>query len=73
LIGRNGKHAVDTPVEVVSSLLAMVMWSLAIGTLLQMYRFGPIGTGFMCPVTPTATYFAAPKLLKRCVAHCLRI
>ena len=55
-------RAVDTPVEVVSSLLAMVIWSLAIGTFLQVYRFGPVGTGFMCPATPTATYFA-PSLL----------
>ena len=55
-------RAVDTPVEVVSSLLAMVIWSLAIGTFLQVYRIGPVGTGFMCPATPTATYFA-PSLL----------
>ena len=52
----------DTPVDVVSSLLAMVIWSLAIGTILQVYRIGPVGTGFMCPATPTATYFA-PSLL----------
>ena len=55
-------RAVDTPVEVVTSLLAMVIWSLAIGTFLQVYRIGPVGTGFMCPTTPTATYFA-PSLL----------
>jgi xanthine permease XanP len=55
-------RAVDTPVEVVTSLLAMVIWSLAIGTFLQVYRIGPVGTGFMCPATPTATYFA-PSLL----------
>src|SRR3954465_8111509 len=55
-------RAVDAPVEVVSSLLAMVIWSLAVGTFLQVYRLGPIGTGFMCPATTTATYFA-PSLL----------
>jgi xanthine permease XanP len=55
-------RAVDTPVDVVSSLLTMVIWSLAIGTFLQVYRIGPVGTGFMCPATPTATYFA-PSLL----------
>ena len=55
-------RAVDTPVEVVSSLLAMVIWSLAIGTFLQVYRIGPVGSGFMCPATPTATYLA-PSLL----------
>ena len=55
-------RAADTPVDVVSSLLAMVIWSLAIGTFLQVYRFGPVGSGFMCPATPTATYLA-PSLL----------
>ena len=55
-------RVVDTPVGVVSSLLTLVIWSLAIGTFLQVYRFGPIGTGFMCPATPTATYFG-PSLL----------
>ena len=55
-------RVVDTPVDVVSSLLSMVMWSLAIGTFLQVYRIGPVGTGFMCPATPTATYFA-PSLI----------
>lgn len=55
-------RAVDTPVDVVSSLLAMVIWSLAIGTFLQVYRLGPVGSGFMCPSTPAAAYFA-PSLL----------
>ena len=55
-------RAVDTPVEVVSSLLTMVIWTFALGTFLQVYRIGPVGTGFMCPATPTATYFA-PSLL----------
>jgi NCS2 family nucleobase:cation symporter-2 len=55
-------RTVDTPVEVLSSLIAMVIWSLAVATFLQVYRIGPVGTGFMCPATPTATYFA-PSLL----------
>ena len=55
-------RVVDTPVEVVSSVLTMVIWALAVGTFLQVYRIGPVGTGFMCPATPTATYFA-PSLL----------
>jgi xanthine permease XanP len=58
-------RAVDTPVEIVSSLLTMVMWSLAIGTFLQVYRIGPVGTGFMCPATPTATYFSSSLLAVR--------
>ena len=62
-------RAVNTPVEVVTSLLAMVIWSLAIGTFLQVYRIGPVGTGFMCPATPTATYFA-PSLLAVSLADC---
>src|SRR5262249_61507406 len=55
-------RAAATPVGVMSSLLTMVIWSLAVGTFLQVYRLGPVGTGFMCPATPTATYFA-PSLL----------
>jgi xanthine permease XanP len=55
-------RAVDTPVEIVSNLLGTGMLVLAVATFLQVYRIGPIGTGYMCPATFTATYFA-PSLL----------
>ena len=45
-----------------SELLAVAMLVLAFGTFLQVLRLGPIGSGYMCPSTFTATYFA-PSLL----------
>ena len=45
-----------------SDLLAVGMAVLAFATFLQVLRLGPIGSGYMCPSTFTATYFA-PSLL----------
>jgi xanthine permease XanP len=55
-------RAVDAPVETASNLLAIGMVVLGLATFLQAQRLGPVGTGFMCPATFTATYFA-PSLL----------
>ena len=55
-------RAVDTPVPVVSQLLAIGMLVLAIGTALQVTRLGPLGSGYMCPATFTAGYLA-PSML----------
>nr|HSF20453.1 solute carrier family 23 protein [Burkholderiales bacterium] len=52
----------DTPVQLVSSLLAIGMLVLGIGTFLQVLRLGPVGSGYMCPATFTATYLG-PSLL----------
>jgi xanthine permease XanP len=43
-------------------MLAICMLVLGIGTILQSRPIGPIGTGYMCPTTYTATYLA-PSLL----------
>jgi len=48
--------------SVTSDLLAVGMIVLAFGTFLQVFRLGPVGSGYMCPSTFTATYFA-PSLL----------
>lgn len=45
-----------------SDLLAIGMLVLAFGTFIQVFRLGPVGSGYMCPSTFTATYFA-PSLL----------
>src|SRR5215216_5038676 len=45
-----------------SELLAVAMLVLAFGTFVQVLRLGPVGSGYMCPSTFTATYFA-PSLL----------
>ena len=55
-------RTVDAPVETVGNLLAIGMLVLGLATFLQARGIGPVGTGFMCPATFTATYFA-PSLL----------
>jgi xanthine permease XanP len=55
-------RAANTPTSVSSDLLAVGMLVLAFGTFIQVLRLGPIGSGYMCPSTFTATYFA-PSLL----------
>ena len=53
---------VDTPLQVITSLLGIGVFVLGIGTLLQVSRLGPVGSGYMCPSTFTASYLA-PSLL----------
>jgi NCS2 family nucleobase:cation symporter-2 len=55
-------RAVNAPIELVTTLLSAGMVVLAIATFLQATRLGPVGSGFMCPATFTATYFG-PSLL----------
>jgi len=55
-------RAANASVDITSGLLAVGMIVLAFGTFLQALRLGPIGSGYMCPSTFTATYFA-PSLL----------
>ncbi len=52
----------DTPVELVANLMAIGMLVLGVATFLQSLRLGPVGSGFMCPATFTASYFP-PSLL----------
>jgi xanthine permease XanP len=55
-------RAAGASTSVTSDLLAVGMIVLAFGTFLQLFRLGPVGSGYMCPSTFTATYFA-PSLL----------
>lgn len=55
-------RVVDAPLDAVTNLLAVGMIVLGIATFLQATRIGPVGSGFMCPATFTATYLA-PSLL----------
>ena len=50
--------SVDTTVE----LLCVGLVVLGIGTFIQCARRSPVGSGFMCPSTFTATYFGASAL-----------
>jgi xanthine permease XanP len=55
-------RAADAPIEVITDLLTIGMFVLGVGTFLQSRGIGPVGSGYMCPSTFTATYFA-PSLL----------
>src|SRR5688572_134699 len=48
--------------ETIANFIALGMLVLGVATFLQVGRYGPVGTGFMCPATFTATYFV-PSLL----------
>jgi xanthine permease XanP len=48
--------------EFITSLLGAGMIILGLATFLQASRLGPVGSGYMCPATFTATYLA-PSLL----------
>jgi NCS2 family nucleobase:cation symporter-2 len=55
-------RAAGTPVEVVADLMAIGMLVLGAATFMQARRWGPVGSGFMCPATFTATYFPGSLL-----------
>jgi NCS2 family nucleobase:cation symporter-2 len=55
-------RAVGTPVALIGDMLAIGMLVLGVGTFLQAMTRGPVGSGYMCPTTFTATYLA-PSLL----------
>ena len=52
----------ETPTQAVVALVGGGMLVLAAATLLQALRFGPFGSGFMCPAVFTATYLG-PSLI----------
>ena len=51
-----------TAPDVIANLLSIAMLVLGIGTFLQVLRLGPLGSGYMCPTTFTATYLS-PSLV----------
>jgi NCS2 family nucleobase:cation symporter-2 len=55
-------RAVDTPIDLVTNLLSSGMLVLGAATFLQALRLGPIGSGFMCPATFSATYLGPSRL-----------
>jgi len=52
----------NVPVTGVANLIAIGLMVLGAGTLLQVGRIGPIGTGYLCPAAFTAAYLG-PSLL----------
>ena len=55
-------RAAGVPADTIANFLSLGMLVLAAATFLQVGRIGPVGSGFMCPGTFTATYFV-PSLL----------
>jgi xanthine permease XanP len=55
-------RAAGVPADTIGNFLGLGMLVLGIATFLQVSRVGPVGSGFMCPATFTATYFV-PSLL----------
>jgi NCS2 family nucleobase:cation symporter-2 len=55
-------HLVSAPLPLIADLLAVGMIVLGAGTLLQVLRLGPVGSGFLCPATFSAAYLS-PSLL----------
>jgi len=55
-------RTLNTPADVVTSLISSGMLVLGVATFLQAYRVGPMGSGYMCPATFTGTYLG-PSLL----------
>ena len=55
-------RALETPADIVTNLISVGMFVLGVATFLQASRLGPIGSGYMCPATFSATYLA-PSLL----------
>lgn len=58
-------RAVGAPIPMVANLLSIGMVVLSVGTLIQVLRLGPIGSGYMLPSTFTASYFAPGLLAAR--------
>lgn len=51
-------RSLDAPFGVVMNMLAIGMIVLGVATLIQAFRMGPIGSGYMSPAVFTATYLA---------------
>ena len=58
-------RAVDAPISLVANLLSIGMIVLSVGTLIQVLRLGPVGSGYMLPSTFTASYFAPGLIAAR--------
>jgi xanthine permease XanP len=55
-------RVIGAPIDLVASLLSIGMFVLGGTTILQSSRVGPLGSGFMCPMTFSVTYLS-PSLL----------
>jgi xanthine permease XanP len=51
-------RSLGLPIDLVANFISVGMLVLGAATFLQALRLGPVGSGFMCPATFSATYFA---------------
>jgi xanthine permease XanP len=51
-------RAANVQSEIITQLLAVGIFVLGVGTFVQSLRVGPVGSGYLCPATFTATYLA---------------
>ena len=58
-------RAAGTSVDAIANLLAIGMLVLGAATVLQAQRMGPVGSGYLCPSTFTATYLPSSLLAAR--------
>jgi xanthine permease XanP len=55
-------RSAEASLPAVTNLLTVAMLALGLGTFLQAFRLGPLGSGYMCPTVFTAAYLT-PSLL----------
>jgi NCS2 family nucleobase:cation symporter-2 len=55
-------RAANAPPEVAASMVSLTLLAMAIGTILQDFRFGPVGSGYLCQPIPSVVYLL-PSLL----------
>lgn len=49
-------QAAGASAEVAAAMVSLTLIALAVGTVLQVLPFGPLGSGYMCPPVPTVVY-----------------
>jgi xanthine permease XanP len=54
--------AANAPPEVASAMVSITLIALALGAVLQVFRVGPFGSGFICQPVPSIVYFV-PSIL----------
>ncbi len=55
-------RAADAPVEVAAAMVSFTLIAMAIGTVLQVIRLGPFGSGYLCAPIPSIVYLV-PSLV----------
>jgi NCS2 family nucleobase:cation symporter-2 len=54
--------AANAPPEVASAMVSLTLIALAVGAVVQIFRCGPLGSGYLCQPVPSIVYFV-PSLI----------